>query len=36
MFQSRKSEIGLKRLEKERFKKIAVDIKKYKKFTGKQ
>jgi ribosome biogenesis GTPase len=35
IFQSRKSEIGLKRLEKERFKKIAVDIKKYKKFTGK-
>ncbi len=34
-FQSRKSEIGLKRLEKERFKKIAVDIKKYKKSTGK-
>jgi len=34
-FQTRKSEIGLKRLEKERFKKIAVDIKKYKKFTGK-
>lgn len=35
MFQSRKSEIGLKRLEKERYKKIAVDIKKYQKFTGK-
>ena len=34
-FQSRKSEIGLKRLEKERFKKIAVDIKKYKKFSEK-
>ena len=35
IFQSKKAEIGLKRLEKERFKKIAVDIKKYKKFTGK-
>lgn len=35
IFQIKKSEIGLKRLEKERFKKIAVDIKKYKKSTGK-
>lgn len=35
IFQSKKAEIGLKRLEKERFKQIAVDIKKYKKFTGK-
>jgi ribosome biogenesis GTPase len=35
IFQSKKSEIGLKRLEKEKHKKIAVTIKKYKKFTGK-
>ena len=35
IFQSKKAEIGLKRLEKEKCKKIAVDIKKYKKFTGK-
>ena len=35
IFQSRRSEIGLKRLEKERYRKMAVDIKKYKKFTGK-
>jgi ribosome biogenesis GTPase len=35
IFQSRKSEIGLKRLEKEKYRKIAVDIKKYKKFTRK-
>jgi len=35
LFQSKKSEIGLKRLEKERFKKIAVTVKKYKKFTEK-
>lgn len=35
IFQSKKSEIGLKRLEKERYKKMAVDIKKYKKFSGK-
>jgi ribosome biogenesis GTPase len=36
IFQSKKAEIGLKRLEKEKHKQIAVDIKKYKKFTGKQ
>ncbi|WP_440948285.1 ribosome small subunit-dependent GTPase A [Methanosarcina sp. T3] len=36
IFQSKKAEIGLKRLEKEKFKQIAVDIKKYRKFTGKQ
>jgi ribosome biogenesis GTPase len=36
IFQSKKAEIGLKRLEKEKYKQIAVDIKKYKKFTGKQ
>lgn len=36
IFQSKKSEIGLKRLEKEKYRKLAVDIKKYKKFTGKQ
>jgi ribosome biogenesis GTPase len=35
VFQTKKAEIGLKRLEKEKFKQIAVDIKKYKKFTGK-
>ncbi|HWR25372.1 MAG TPA: ribosome small subunit-dependent GTPase A [Methanosarcina sp.] len=35
IFQSKKSEIGLKRLEKERYKKIAVDAKKYRKFMGK-
>ncbi|MGB9939249.1 ribosome small subunit-dependent GTPase A [Methanosarcina sp.] len=35
IFQSKKAEIGLKRLEKEKHKQIAVDIKKYKKFTGK-
>lgn len=35
LFQSRKSEIGLKRLEKERYKKIAVTSKEYRKFTGK-
>jgi hypothetical protein len=35
IFQSRKSEIGLKRFEKERYMKIAVDVKKYRKFTGK-
>lgn len=36
MFQLRKSEIGPKRLEKERFKKIAVSAKKIRKLTGKQ
>lgn len=36
IFQARKSEIGSKRLEKERYKKLAVDIKKYQKFTGKK
>lgn len=35
IFQSKKAEIGLKRLEKEKCKKIALDIKKYKKSTGK-
>ncbi|MDR7666617.1 ribosome small subunit-dependent GTPase A [Methanosarcina sp. Z-7115] len=35
IFQSKKAEIGLKRLEKEKCRKIAVDIKKYKKSTGK-
>ena len=35
MFQSKKSEIGLKRLEKEKYREIAVTIKKYRKFTGK-
>jgi ribosome biogenesis GTPase len=35
VFQSKKSEIGLKRLEKEKYREIAVTIKKYKKFKGK-
>ena len=35
MFQSKKSEIGLKRLEKEKYREIALTIKKYRKFTGK-
>jgi len=35
IFQSKKAEIGLKRLEKEKWKNIALDIKKYKKSTGK-
>lgn len=34
-FQSKKAEIGLKRLEKERYREMAVNIKKYRKFTGK-
>jgi ribosome biogenesis GTPase len=35
VFQSKKSEIGLKRLEKEKYREIAVTSKKYRKFTGK-
>lgn len=35
IFHSKKSEIGLKRLEKEKYRKMAVDIKTYKKFKGK-
>lgn len=35
IFQTKKAEIGLKRLEKEKHREIAVNIKKYKKFTGK-
>ncbi|HII00233.1 TPA: ribosome small subunit-dependent GTPase A [Methanosarcinaceae archaeon] len=35
VFQSKKSEIGLKRLEKEKHREIAVTIKKYRKFTEK-
>lgn len=35
IFQSKKSEIGLKRLEKEKHREISVTIKKYRKFTGK-
>lgn len=35
IFQSKKSEIGLKRLEKDKYKKIAVAAKKYREFTGK-
>jgi len=35
VFQSKKSEIGLKRLEKEKYREIAVTIKKYRKFTRK-
>ncbi|KKG14620.1 hypothetical protein EO98_18495 [Methanosarcina sp. 2.H.T.1A.6] len=35
VFHSKKSKIGLKRLEKERYREIAVTIKKYRKFTGK-
>jgi len=35
VFQSKKSEIGLKRLEKEKHRDISVTIKKYRKFTGK-
>jgi len=35
IFQSKKSEIGLKRLEKEKYRKMAVDIKNYKKFSRK-
>ena len=34
-FQSKKSDIGLKRLEKEKYREISVTIKKYRKFTGK-
>ncbi|AKB36097.1 putative GTPase related to EngC [Methanosarcina siciliae C2J] len=35
VFQSKKSEMGLKRLEKEKYREIAVTSKKYRKFTGK-
>ncbi|MFZ2497470.1 hypothetical protein [Methanosarcina sp.] len=35
IFESKKSEIGLKRLEKEKYRKRSVDIKEYKKFMGK-
>jgi ribosome biogenesis GTPase len=35
IFQAKKSEIGLKRLEKEKYRKIAVDIKKYREFSDK-
>ncbi len=35
IFESKKSEIGLKRLEKEKYRKMSVDIKEYKKFMGK-
>jgi ribosome biogenesis GTPase len=35
VFQSKKAEIGLKRVEKEKYREIAVTSKKYRKFTGK-